>query len=331
MRPAHVYWGGLTSATHLLYGTSWLRRFTEGGREADVLVEGFGSFLGRRRLTWDDVAAAAATVPGVRVRPRVDAGLAAPRDADVWYLTVGAPGIKPRLRLTAANPLRQISTVITDEGFSSYGTWVTRRASWLREGRGVLASTAKALIAAGSTAASRPQRWLLHTRGDEGWSLNPWIASEFRSRVTRSAVTRTAIFCSQPWVELGLVPAAEYTAHVLTVAETCRNHGLAFVLRPHPAEDISRYPATIQVRPGDSPVELDGDAVNAAVAIGASSSALINLSALHGVPAVRVSPPQIAQLDTTLSPAQRSLLATYLGPDTPLDLLGDRLPGAPRG
>lgn len=308
-----VYWSGLTSATHLIYGASWLRAHTT-GTDLQVVVEDFGSFQGTTRITTDDVAWA---LPGIEATfgLRSEVGLRVPAGSTATYLAVGSPGIRPLLRLLRSNPARRLSFVATDEGFSSYGTWRTKRDAWVREGKPAARSTVRALLTAGVSTLTRPSAWRLHEQVSAGWRTNEHIASEFRLHCRRTAPSRTAVFCSQPWVELGLIDSAEYTSQVLRVAESCRAAGLNFLVRPHPVEDPDRYRSIGGVAAAERPAELDPACVNAAVVLGASSSALINLAAIHDVPVVRVSPPAISALDATLSPQQRSLLDTYLGDD----------------
>lgn len=312
-RPQWVFWGGLTSLTHVIYGASWLRQLrarTTGG--LTVAVAKTHSFLGSGRLTLDDVAAELAGIDGLRVVP-APADLRIPRGYEATYLSVGAPGIHDWLGMHRANPLTRIPVVVTDEGLSSYGTWRTRRDAWRREGGAEPRTTVRALAFTGARAALTSTSWLLHRRSPDGWMLRTPIAQEFRRRAERGRPSELAIFCSQPWVELGLVTASQYTSFVLTVARQAEEAGLRFAVRPHPVEDASRYAPYLRVLDGGTPAEFDPSCVDAAVVLGASSTALINLAAVHGVPAVRVHHPAVAQLDHGLSRDQESLIDTYLG------------------
>lgn len=313
--PAHwVYWSGLVSTAHLLYGTAWLRRLRETApRPITVVLAGFHSFLGVRQLDHTAVAQALAGLGDVRVAAPGDGDLRIPAGYSGHYLAVGAPGIKAWLRLRRANPTRRIETIVTDEGLSSYGTWRTRRDAWRREGGREPWPTVRALAVAAARRGLTTRRWAMYRATDAHWQVNPWIRGEFLAAGTRQRVRPTAVFCSQPWVQLGLLSAAEYTAFVLAVAESCRAQGLDFILRPHPVEDTSPYHARIQVSSETRPAESDPECINATVLLGASSTALLNLAAVHGVPVVRVSPPAVAALDAHLSPDQASLLRGFLG------------------
>lgn len=325
-KPHWVYWSGVTSSAHLLYGKAWLRSLlsTEPTSVTVVLADP-RRFLGIQQLSLDDAQAALAGLRGVRLVSAQDVGLMAPADSVMRYLAVGAPGIKPFLRLRAANPTRSIETVVTDEGISSYGTWRTRRDAWLREGGGEPRATVRALAMFGARRALTTKRWSTFRRSAGSWEVNPWVADEFRAAGVRSTPVPAAVFCSQPWVELGLVSDDEYTSFVLSVADRCRSAGLDFTLRPHPAERLERYPASLDVSRAAMPAELDSQCINASVILGASSTALLNLSAVHEVPVIRVSPPQVAALDSELSKDQASLLAHYLGAPADLESLASRL------
>ncbi|HMR49657.1 MAG TPA: hypothetical protein PKE40_01980 [Arachnia sp.] len=322
-RPQWVYWGGLTSLTHVVYGASWLRELRArrtGG--ITVALAKTHSFLGSGLLTLDDVAGQLAGIDALRVVPAPPSPQI-PRRYQATYLSVGAPGLRDWTRLHRANPLSRIPVVVTDEGLSSYGTWRTRRDAWLREGGTEPHTTVRALAVAGARQALTSTSWLLHRRSAAGWTVHEPIADEFRRRAERGAPGTLAVFCSQPWVELGLVTASQYTAFVLNVARQAERAGLSFAVRPHPVEDASRYAPEVRVVAGDSPAEFDPLCVDAAVVLGASSTALINLAAVHGVPTVRVSHPAVAELDRGLSRDQESLIDTYLGaPVEPTALAG---------
>lgn len=320
-RPQWVFWGGLTSLTHVAYGAAWLRELrarTTGG--ITVALAKTHTFLGSSRLTHDDVAGQLAGIDGLRVVP-APPDLRIPRGYDATYLSVGAPGMRDWVRLHRANPLSRIPVVVTDEGLSSYGTWRTRRDAWLREGGTEPRTTVRALAFAGARRALTSTPWLLHRRSADGWTVHEPIAAEFRRRATRHAPSGLAVFCSQPWVELGLVTASQYTAFVLNVARQAERAGLSFAVRPHPVEDASRYAPQVRVVAGENPAEFDPLCVDAAVLLGASSTALINLAAVHSVPTVRVNHPAVAELDHGLSRDQESLIATYLGSPVEPDAL----------
>ena len=82
---------------------------------------------------------------------------------------------------------------------------------------------------------------------------------------------------------------------------------------PHPAEQHDAYAGFTVI--GDGRVaERDERVVNAAGVVGGTSTALLNVSALYGVPAARVIAPGLERLETELGVDQRALLDTYLPP-----------------
>jgi len=105
-----------------------------------------------------------------------------------------------------------------------------------------------------------------------------------------------------------------YLEHVSEVADACGRAGLGFSVHPHPAEDPRRYSewSTMEKRPL---AELDHGTINAAVVIGTSSTALINLAAIHHTPVMRVATPELSKLDQQMSPRQTSLLLRHAGPN----------------
>lgn len=83
--------------------------------------------------------------------------------------------------------------------------------------------------------------------------------------------------------------------------------------------------------PHSGPAELDPDVAGATVVIGATSSALLNIKALFGTPAIRVVTPELSHLDAQLSARQRSLLDAFLPPARPVAALSAVLTGLGRG
>ncbi|PHP29652.1 hypothetical protein CR085_26835, partial [Salmonella enterica subsp. enterica serovar Typhimurium] len=90
------------------------------------------------------------------------------------------------------------------------------------------------------------------------------------------------------------------------------------LVRPHPAEDRARY-AEFDIMLSWGTAELDPDVVRASLALGGPSTALINLSAMVGMPVVWVSEPSVAHLDTDVSPEQAGIFEAFLGERVPLD------------
>ncbi|MGL5818702.1 MAG: hypothetical protein ACRCYR_14140, partial [Phycicoccus sp.] len=93
---------------------------------------------------------------------------------------------------------------------------------------------------------------------------------------------------------------------------------------PHPAEDVRRYGSRDLVD-GVGPAVLDRAVTTAAVVLGADSTALLNIAAVHGTPAMRVSVPRLDHLVAGLGARQRRLLDAYLPPPRHPDQLGPGL------
>jgi hypothetical protein len=90
--------------------------------------------------------------------------------------------------------------------------------------------------------------------------------------------------------------------------------GLALVVKPHPWEPAEVYRGLTVLEGG--PAELERPVVEAELVIGANSTALLNVAAVHGTRVARVVVPQLARLDAALGARQRSLLDAFLPPAT---------------
>ncbi|WP_147675035.1 hypothetical protein [Nigerium massiliense] len=341
--PRLVVWTGVRSQAHVAYGASYLRALlpnTTG--PIRLVVLGRGGFLGVTAVTDDDLARLLPHDPRL-VLEAAGTPKAAPGE-HLTYLAVGAPGIKPWLRLAATHPGRRFEVVVTDEGIGSYGTWRTRRDSWRREGTREPWATIRsvAVRAARKLLTTRP--WPLYERHDGRWWTNEDVAAEFRRTADAGAAnpadgtraptgatapdreggvsgdpagTRSgspvAVYLSQPWIELGVVDAATYVSHVTRVGQACERAGFRFVVRPHPVEDVARY-ADREVWAGSTPAELTPRIASAGLVLGATSTALLNLAAVHGRPALRVACPGTETIERELSRDQRALFDQFVGP-----------------
>lgn len=313
-RPLRVFLSGVRSQAHVVYAASWLREQLARDPGPVTLVDwGLGGFLGARPVTHTDMDRLLPQDPRLtRISPTGAGRTWAAPDERLVYLAIGAPGIKPWMRLRAANPTRRIDVVVTDEGLGSYGDWRSRRASWRREGARGPWPTIRALAGAGATRLLCDQRWPLYTLDGSLWRVSERVAREFR-RQPRPAPTRRAVFLTQPWVELNVLSDEVYRNHIRSAARVCAAAGLDFAVRPHPAEGARRY-SEWDVLPGTLPAELDPRIASSAVVLGATSSALLNLAAIFQVPAFRVGGKELAVLDELLSSRQRTLLDTFLPP-----------------
>jgi hypothetical protein len=332
--PVRVFLSGVASVTHLVYVASYLRHLLAACDTPVIVVNvGLRRFMGRANVGAQDVAA---LLPD-------DARLSvvSPEGPDRWhsrpgerrvYVGVGAPGIKPYLRLRASAVGRPLRVVVVDEGIGSYGDWRTRRDSWRREGAGRQWSAVRALAVTGARRLLTDERWALYRRDGDEWLVDDRGAGEFRRRLGKFAPAVTpgggtaAVFLSQPWVELGVLGEHAYVGHLHEIAAGCQAAGLSFLLRTHPAEDQDRY-AGLAVSRQRGPAELDPEVAGAVAVLGTSSTALLNVAALYGTPAVRVAVPGLAHLDDALSAQQRSLLDTFLPAAVGIGELSDRLNG----
>lgn len=327
-RPIAVTLSGVRSRTHLVHVASYVRHLLD-SRPGRVVVQslGTGGFLGRTTVTDADVAGFLPSDPRLQVHASTAPGSPAPgRNVDWVYLAVGAPGIKPWLRMAARHPLHRPRVVVVDEGLGTYGTWRTRRDAWRRQGGGPLWPTVRALAVTGAGRLLTDERWALYLPTESGaWRLNEHVAAEFRRSVPVPASrSRAAIYLAQPWVAMGLWPAEDFLAHLHAVRAAADRAGLEFAVRPHPADPDDAYRG-LPVSPGRGPAELDPEVVAAHVVLGATSTALLNLAAIHSTPAVRVTHPRLDPLDRELGPDQRSLLQQYVPAVVDVDRLGAAL------
>lgn len=322
-----VFLSGVQSVTHLVYASSYLRQLIADTGSSITLVDlGIGQFLGRANVTAEDLREVLGDDPKLTVvRAQGSIRWRSEPGERCIYIGVGAPGIKPYLRLRSAQPFRRVHVVVIDDGIGSYGNWSTRRDAMRRQGGREPWSSIRALAVGAARGVLTNERWALFRRVNNEWVVDDRVAATFRTGVTfpdrRASV---CVFLSQPWVDLGLITEAAYLAHVRELASVCRSAGLDFQLRPHPAEPAQRY-AEFQVTRRPGPAELDPNIAGAALVVGATSSALLNVSALYGTPAFRVVPPELADLDRQLSPGQRSLLSSFLPVARPVAALSEML------
>lgn len=306
----HVFWCGVASRAHVIYGAAWLRQLP-----GPVKVSLFPTsrFLGAPQLTAADVQS---MLPEhIPVHDLSGSPVLTPGE-DPVLLSVGAVGLKPWLAVRRAVGVRRMRVVVTDEGLGSYGTWVTRRRSWAREGVREPWRSLRTAAVFGGTAALATSRWRLHLKTPEGWDLNRPVADEFRRHGSRRRTDGGAVFLSQPWPELGIMTESHYLDHVGEVAAACAEAGLAFSVRPHPGEDPARY-GSWTVHPSATVAELDQATLNATVLLGSTSTGMLNVAAIHGVPTMRVGTQELDMLDRQLSSEQASLLRHHVGEVVP--------------
>lgn len=301
-----VYWCGVASRAHLVYGASWIR--TLGGR-ARVTLFPTHRFMEAPGIGIDDVRS---MLPPQVAVDRWDSSPAVAAEESPSLLSVGAVGLKPLLALRRTLGLRRLPVVVTDEGLGSYGNWRSRRQAWAREGVREPWLSVRTTAVTAASAALTTRRWALYEERSTGWSLNPSIAGEFHRHASRTSDAGGAVFLSQPWPELGVMTETAYQRHVAGLADACAQAGLSFTVHPHPAERPSRY-AHWDVHDSHGLAELDQQTVNATVLLGASSTGMLNVAAVHGVPALRVATAEITALERRLTRRQASLLTRFLG------------------
>ncbi|MFV0430441.1 MAG: hypothetical protein ACK5KO_13560 [Arachnia sp.] len=311
-----VFWSGVSNRTHLIYGAAWLRRelAATSGQVSLVLMPP-RSFLSSSPPTLEQAAGYLPASPRLRVTTIDTAGDEIGPGETAHLLGVGGVGPRPWLRLHRANPGRRLRVAMTDEGLSTYGTWLTRRAAYVREATPGPVATARAAVGAAATAALASSRFLLHRHRHGRWQLNAHIAAEFRRHQARQLPTTTAVLLSQPWPELGVVDEARYLGHIDRLATSAAQAGWQLRVHPHPAEPSRRY-AELALA-GDDLAEANAECVNAGLVIGTSSTAMLNLASIHSIPAMRLELPELRSLDQRLGRRQRSLLDHYLGPAMP--------------
>lgn len=315
-RPLRVFVSGIRNRAHVVYVASWLRtQLTTRTGPITVVDWGGGGFLSSGPVTPADLDGLLPRDPRLtRISPRGSGRTHARAGEDLAYVAVGAPGIKPWLRLRAAHPLRRLPVVVTDEGVGSYGSWQARRDAWVREGGHEPWPTMRAVAVFGARRLLTTRRWSLYEERSGRWRLNETVAAEFRrGQSDEGAREPRAVFLTQPWVELGVLTDAAYRAHLRAVAATCEAAGFTFAIRPHPGETGDRY-SEWEVLTGATPAELDPRITRASAVLGASSTALLNLAAIFRMRAYRVGGKELAVLDEQLSHRQRELFDTFLPP-----------------
>lgn len=318
---------GVRSVTHLVYATSWLRHHVE---QADGVVEvvvlDVGAGFGHARVGESEVRAYLPADPRLRVETVVrEDHWRAPREVDLTLLSIGLPGTRAWTRLVLAGRGRRPRVVVVDEGIGSFGNLRSRRDAYLRQGGGALQTLVRAGVVSAAGTVLTDVHWSLYEPRGARWFVRDDVADEFRRRLSGSAPsTARAVYLTQPWPDIGVMSEASYLAHLEAVREQCAAAGIGLVLRPHPSEDLARY-GGFDVLPGDAPAELAREVVGSRMVIGSNSTALLNLSAVHGTPALRVTAPELAPLEAALTQRQRRLLDSFLPGTVPVEALSEKV------
>jgi hypothetical protein len=320
---SRVILSGVRSVTHLVYAASWLRDHV--GQDdglVEVVVLDVGSGFGHARVGEPEVRAYLPDDPRLRVETAVrEQHWRAPRDVDLTLLSIGLPGTRAWSRLVLAGRGRRPRVVVVDEGIGSFGNVRTRREAYLRQGGSALRTLVRAGVVSAGGRVLTDVHWSLYEQVTGGWYVRDEVAAEFRLRLSGTAPTSPrAVYLTQPWPDIGVMSEASYLAHLAAVRDQCTAAGLGLVLRPHPSEDLSRY-AGFELVPGSAPAELAREVVGSRVVIGSNSTALLNLAAVHHTPAVRVTAPELAPLESALTSRQRTLLDAFLPAPVPVAAL----------
>ncbi|WP_265447724.1 hypothetical protein [Flexivirga meconopsidis] len=311
---------GVRSRTHLIHIAAYLREGLSRTDRVDLTYLTGGTFLGHAAVDELDVRQLLPDDPALHVRFVSRLAELSDIEGDVTYVSVGAPGIKPWIALRRGDFRRRLSTVVTDEGIGTYGDWRTRRDAWRRQGVREPWTTMRAVAVEGGVRGLTTRRFPMYDEGRD-FAPHPSVAAEFLRHTEGMAPDPSdgrVVFLGQPWVEIGALSADAYLAHVDHVARRVAADGGRLVIRPHPAEHPNRYGAR-EVLAGIVPAELDPQVVSASGVIGGASTALLNLAALHGMPATRVLTPGLEHLEDELGVRQRALLDRYLPPAVDLD------------
>ena len=305
---------GVRSRTHLVHVSAYLRTALASIEARDRVEVGYlggGSFLGDASVDAADVARLLPDDPRLTIR-MLDRLEDFPARGELVYVAVGAPGIRPWVDLRRRAGRARIRVVVTDEGIGSYGTWRTRHDAWRRQGVREPWCTVRTSAVQLADRVLTTRRFAMYDASRD-WAINPMVAAEFRSRTGEGDGEggHRVVLLTQPWVEMGALAPAAYLAHVRQIRDRVAASGLRLVVRPHPSENPSRYDG-FETLTGDLPAELDGRVVGSAAVVGGSSTALLNLAALHGLPAWRLLVPGLEHLEDRLGADQRGLLRRYL-------------------
>lgn len=319
-QPYWVILAGVRNLTHLVYAASYLRRLVEEA-PVHVAVLDTGTFLGRARVTHEDVAATLPDDPRLTIsHPTGDERWTVPPDHERILLSIGAPALRAYAALLRGG--RRPEVVVIDEGIGSYGDWRARRDGYRRNGGRGAWPVVRAMGVSTGNRVLPSRHWSLYARdGRSGWRVHDEVAAEFTRREFGVAPPpSTAVYLTQPWPELGVMARSTYLDHLQQVQSVCRDAGLTMVVRPHPAEEPSTY-AEFTLTDTRGLAECDLAILGADLVMGSNSTSLLNLAAIHGAPVARVTMPQLRPLDDALSTRQRSLLDAFLPPAVEVDRL----------
>lgn len=315
---------GVRNVSHLVHAHSYLTHLAGTDRRPIIVSYlGSGEFLGRDNVPTQEADRLLGLEGRLPVERPTGADRFAARSGEARVLLcVGAPATRALAQMMRAAPRQPPRVVVVDEGIGTYGDRSTRLAAYRRQGARGPWPIIRSAVVAGADRIVTAERWALYEPGSGGrWSVVEEVAAPIRALLDGDdGPAGRAVLLTQPWVDLGLVSARRYLEHVDEIAEALAARGLTLSVRPHPAEDLDRYAAHPVLAPG-IPAELDRAVVSAEVTLGADSTALLNVAALWGTRALRVTMPELRGLEAALGADQRALLDTYLpAPVAPRDL-----------
>lgn len=312
---------GVQSLTHVVYASSYLRHRLA----TDASIDGIRLFVAPTRELLSmfsesevrDLLPADERLTAIMVEP--DTSWWRGLSADCVLLSIGAPGTRALARLLGARWGRKPLVVVVDEGIGSYGNWRSRRAAYARKGGSEPKVSLRAGAVAGANAVVPDVRWSLYRHAGARWSVDPVVAAEFRRHLDDQQLERpSVVYVTQPWVKLGVMTVPEHARHLDHLRTESERNGFAFGVRPHPFDDPELYRG-LWVMTKRSAAEFDRRIAQASLVVGGSSTALLNIRALHGTRVMRIGTPGLASLDQTLSARQRSLLDAVLPPAVDVD------------
>lgn len=324
---ARVILSGVRSVTHLVYAASWLRHHVEQfDGVVEVVVLDVGSGFGQARVEEPQVRAYLPDHPRLRLATTVsDEHWRVSREVDLVLLSIGLPGTRAWTRLVVAGRGRRPRVVVVDEGIGSFGNLRSRREAYRRQGGSALRTAVRAGVVSAAGRVLTDVHWSLYAQVDGTWVVRDEVAAEFRQRLSGTAPSgNRAVYLTQPWPDIGVMSEARYLEHLGAVRDQCAAAGIELVLRPHPSEGLARYTG-FDLVPGSAPAELTREVAGSRVVIGSNSTALLNLTAVHATPAIRVTAPELMPLETALTPRQRTLLDAFLPPAVRVDDLAGEL------
>lgn len=319
MTPLRVTVSGIRNRTHVLYVVSWLRQVLRSHDGSATLVEINGTGRIAAELERNDSFLADLAVTVVERHPTTT-GLH-------YFVSIGAPATRAWARFRCSPSAWPLRTVAVDEGIGSYGDLTTKRAALRREGSREPWATVRASVGVAARRLLPHASWRLYGRVGDQWSVNDAVAAEFRRASTGQTPSDRVVFITQPWVDHHLIPEHTYLMHLAAVAEEVERAGLAFVVRPHQTEPHGRY-SQFDVYDSALPAELDPDVLGARLALGESSTALLNLAAVHGLPAARVIGPLAGLASIELSKTQAALFERFVPISVRVDQIGELLAGS---